>query len=69
MMTRKDFEIVAGELRACRPVEFTHDDRYNAGYMSAVAAVGDALAEINPRFDRDRFTQAVLKEVAPCSID
>ena len=69
MMTRKDFEAIAEELRACRPVEFIHDERYHAGYMSAVAAVGDALAEINPRFDRDQFMQAVLKEVAPCSID
>lgn len=69
MMTRKDFEAIAEELRVCRPGEFTHDELYHAGYMYAVAAVGDALAEINPRFDRDRFMRAVLKEVAPCSID
>ena len=69
MMTRKDFEIVAEEMRHNRPGEFSQSPDYHKGYMQAVKAIGFALVRINPRFDRDRFMQAVLKEVASCSID
>lgn len=69
MMTRKDFEIVAEEMRRNRPGEFSQSPDYHAGYMQAAKAVGFALVRINPRFDHSRFMQAVLKEVTPCSID
>lgn len=69
MLTRKDFEIIAEEMRRNRPGEFSQSPDYHKGYTQAVKAIGFALVRINHRFDADRFMQAVLKEVAPCSID
>lgn len=69
MMTRKDFEIVAEEMRRNRPGEFSQSPDYHKGYMQAVKAVGFALVRINLRYDHSRFMQAVLKGEEPCSID
>jgi hypothetical protein len=54
-LTRKDFKILAEELS-----EAGIDDlRQLVGFMAAVDAVCRALKRINPRFDADRFRDAV----------
>ena len=57
-LTRKDFNIIADELRNARP-----DHPAEAvGFDRAVRALSGALCEINPRFDADRFYLATCRD-------
>lgn len=62
-LTRQHFEILAAALRAGQP---KHNSS-KLGYHLAISAVANGLAQINPKFDRDRFVRACCApgEVAP----
>ena len=53
-MTKKHFEALADALAKIRPPVWRTDSPWNA----SVRAVADVCAEINPRFDRDKFVRA-----------
>ena len=66
-MTKKDFEALATALGKARPPDDSRTpgmDQFERDLLKAkdtqwvdtVTHVCDALQEINPRFDRDRFT-------------
>lgn len=56
-MTRKDFELIAAVLRNA-PLH-----TQGCAYVDELAEdFADALAETNPRFDRDRFLAAALED-------
>lgn len=64
-MTRKHFEILARSLKFAHPSStwtFAHEaEQYNIAVRAwgeAVAAVADACAASNPRFDRPKFYEA-----------
>lgn len=61
-VTRKDMELIAAKLRAC--LGTLHSDSAQARVAAAqcVIAVGSALAELNPRFDWQRFAEAALPD-------
>ena len=60
MLTRKHFEIIAREIKAGDSRERDEPEQY--GYRQAVRHVADALRQINPRFDADRFVAACTPE-------
>ena len=53
-MTRKHFIVIARELSEARKYIGESED-----FREAVRAVTNALLEINPRFDAERFHKAV----------
>lgn len=54
-LARQHFELIAAELRRMQPV----NPGSKLGYHLACTAMANALAQINPRFDRGRFMAAV----------
>jgi sigma54-dependent transcription regulator len=70
MMTRKDFELIAGAMRDCRvsvangyPVATSEEERYRdtqriAVHRAACHELARVLANGNPRFDRSWFLAA-----------
>ena len=68
-MTRKDYVALAGALN--RTLSYAHErenDEAAIGVENAACAVGDVLATDNPRFDRDRWADAVTKGVPVLSL-
>ncbi len=64
MMTKKDFETLAGAVRA--NLEAAPDPGAKMFLAnSVVPSMAAALAQTNPRFDIDRFVQACLKPEVP----
>lgn len=65
-MTKKDFELIAGVLRATDiGQDFGHSVDGHSAYLGAecdranvTEAFADALQHTNPRFDRERFIAA-----------
>jgi hypothetical protein len=57
-MSRKDYEIIAGVIRAQRLDQQSHPCSGVARLSFTEWALADALAQDNPRFDRDRFREA-----------
>jgi hypothetical protein len=62
-MTRKDYILIAEALKSVDPQPTTPGDdrvcrRTYQGWSCACIAVCNALANDNPRFDRDRFLKA-----------
>ena len=55
-MTRKDYELIAAALRRARGLSETENQR--RGVDRAAAALSEALATDNVRFDRSRFLTA-----------
>jgi hypothetical protein len=53
-MTRKHFVLIAKELNEARKYIGESED-----FKEAVRAVTNALTEINPRFDSEKFRKAV----------
>lgn len=66
-MTRKDFELIAKAVRESNLEDDSLGDDPNysdRGSKKNVAWIlADALAETNPRFDRERFVRACVEEV------
>jgi hypothetical protein len=68
-VTKKDFELLAGVMRAVRPDtdraetygKYRLDLAMIAQWDNTVRALVDALASTNPRFDRERFLKACKK--------
>jgi len=62
-VTKKDYERIARAI-AGQHSEIARDDErvwesaYKIGVCDAARALADALAEDNPRFDRERFLRA-----------
>ena len=66
-MTRKDYRVIAAALAVVRPNRYD-DDSYDLSpaYRTWAAtrdSMADALAEDNPRFDRDLFVAACEGEL------
>lgn len=57
--TRKDFVILADQLKAGHPPT---DSVQAPGYIRAISNLSEALAKINPAFDKERFIQACMPE-------
>lgn len=53
-MTKKDFEFIASVIHNMP----SHADSLRAQRQSCAAAFAERLAEINPRFNRERFLEA-----------
>lgn len=62
IMTRKDYRQLAEELR----IEFGRLSTLAAeeGFRIAVGCIADAMKRENPRFDREKFAEAVFGRVA-----
>ena len=58
-LTRKDFEVIAEELRKARP---KNPAVSVVAFDAVTVAVGRALHKINPRFDPDRFYLATCRD-------
>ncbi len=58
-MTRKDYELIAKELKLYLDRISVQDAE---GYRMAIEAVAQALYVDNSRFDEDRFINAILGE-------
>lgn len=56
-MTRKDYVKLAAALASVRPVGVPNYPKFYRWDL-VVAAIGDTLADDNPRFDRARFVEA-----------
>jgi hypothetical protein len=52
-MTRKDYQLIADALRRSHP-----EPGICTQWMDAVLSICDALAQDNPRFNRERFLKA-----------
>lgn len=59
-MTKKDYELIAAAVRHERGewAEDTWTKDIEIGRAAVVLAIAHALAQDNPRFDRDRFLKA-----------
>lgn len=58
-MSRKDYIVIAAALReAVVNADAAGDPREKLGARNAAALVAKALAQDNPRFDRERFLTA-----------
>lgn len=57
VMTRKDFELIAGVLASLDPDVLTNEQ-----HQWIAEAFADRLAETNPNFDRERFMAAASAE-------
>ncbi len=67
-MTRKDYVLIAEALKNARPDPHgttISRHRYDGWHVSA-CALADALANDNPRFDRERFLKACGAESSGC---
>jgi hypothetical protein len=61
-MTRKDYILLANELSVGRKEAAKHDGlAAKYGFSIAVKSLCDALARDNPRFDSDKFVDAIYK--------
>lgn len=58
-MTRKDFELLAAALGAAERQMLVDSVDAQTGFAYALAGLMNGLAEVNPRFDRDRFVRRV----------
>lgn len=58
-LTRKDFIILADQLKAGHPPT---DSAQTPGYVRAIGTLSEALSKINPAFDKERFIQACMPE-------
>jgi hypothetical protein len=58
-MTRKDYILLADALRAARRYVFDHGNTGEEAVAVASHFVIEALARDNPRFDRERFLEAL----------
>jgi len=54
-MSRKNYRRIAEDLRVKMPT----NENEKRGYLAAVAVIADKLKMENPRFDRERFFQAL----------
>lgn len=54
-MTKKDFELIASVLKDCKQV-IPQYEQYS--YDMITSKLSDKLAQVNPRFNRDRFLKA-----------
>jgi len=62
-MTRKDFEVLADDLKACKPKSKWYDSEHEfniclAQWRICVSSVAVSCAKINPRFDPLKFKEA-----------
>jgi hypothetical protein len=66
-MTRRDFEVIARHLNSylasCDSKFYDNDSFkwYTKGMTNIITVLAGACQEINPRFDNDKFIQAVTK--------
>lgn len=60
-MTKKEYEIIAKALAASRPKAENHlgAEFKDEQWMADVTQLCDALAQDNPRFDKEKFTHFV----------
>ena len=56
-MTRKDYVLIAAALAKAKPARW-HDGAQTAQHCADCTYIADALAQDNPRFDRERFLKA-----------
>lgn len=61
-MTRKDYRQLAEELRIT--LKRIHTEEEKAAFRLAVDCMADAMKRENPRFDRQKFAEAVFGRVA-----
>jgi hypothetical protein len=66
-MTRKDFELIAAAVRAHLHVKRTGTDSLSVLFVEdatrgVVTTLANHLEATNPRFDRDRFIKACMRE-------
>jgi hypothetical protein len=61
-MTRKDYRQLAEELRIDFKRLETEEER--SGFCVAVRCMADALKRNNPRFDREKFHEAIFGSVS-----
>lgn len=59
-MTRKDYELLAGALRAAYGMADSDDSR--KGIVSAAVEISKRLAEDNPRFSGEKFADALFRK-------
>lgn len=64
-MTRKDYEVIADRLHLYSRSHGINTANKHDAFTAAVLAVCDALIYDNPRFDKDRFIEAVAMPVRP----
>ena len=57
-MSRKDYKLIAAVFSTNRPSIYSADETEKATWKVLVRCMTETLAGDNPRFDRDRFTQA-----------
>jgi hypothetical protein len=66
-MTKRDFVQIAAALLAARPTKYADDDTglsetifkaETVGWGQCCLRIADALKQVNPRFDRERFLSA-----------
>lgn len=64
-MTRKDYILIAERLKPAYAAvlnDYSYDDRtYEEGFIEAVAAIAQALADDNPKFDYERFVEYITR--------
>ncbi len=56
-MTRKDYVLIAEALKKARPTPSDYNSAH-VQFRADVTLIADALANDNPRFDRERFLKA-----------
>lgn len=61
-VTKKDMDVIAAKLRACLGTLHSDAAQSRVAAAQCVIAVGSALAELNPRFDWQRFAKAALPD-------
>lgn len=67
-MTRKDYNVIAAELKLSRPAVANEQDMSESkrsqriGFALAVEAVARALSKDNLRFDSERFYSAIYDD-------
>lgn len=59
-MTKKDYVLIAEELKSRLPETGNRDGMMAAGFEMAVCAVANALAKDSPRFDEVMFVNYVF---------
>lgn len=62
MLTRQHFEIIAREIKVGDNDRISMCPAREYGYRQAVRCVADALRQINPRFDANKFVAACTPE-------
>ena len=61
-MTKKDYIAIAGVLNHFYHTQALNENKMpEAGILDVANALGDIMETDNPRFDRDRFINAITK--------